>query len=261
MFDEQAAPVVQDAPATEAAATPETVATPTPETEAAQGVETQAEKSFTQAELNEIIQKEKAKAEARAERRALKVYADKLEAMHKPVSQPQEATRNDGRPQLSQFENVEDYVESVADWKQAQRDNQATQAQQQRQYVETVNKSEKFYAEAENSPGFDRESFDALPLTHSIAQAIIDSDVPAKLMVYLNANPAEFARVANLSPARQAAEIGKLEVKIATAPKVSKAPEPITPIDGRNGSGSKSIFDANISQAEFEKLRRAQTRR
>jgi hypothetical protein len=260
MSDEQAVPEAQTE-VTEPAATPETVATPAPETEAVQGEQTQAEKSFSQAELNEIIQKEKAKAEARAERRALKVYADKLEAMHKPTAPPQEVARNDGRPQISQFENIEDYVESVADWKQAQRDAQVMQNQHEQSKRLITEKSEQLYAEAEKMPGFDRESFDALPLTPIIAQVIMGSDTPVKLMAYLNANPQEVERVANLSPARQAAEIGKLEVRIASAPKISKAPEPITPIDGKSGGSTKTIFDANLSQEEFDKLRRAQRRR
>ena len=63
-----AAPVEIDESAN-TAATPENVAAPAQDTEAASDVDTQAEKkSFTQEELNEIIQKEKAKAEAKAER-------------------------------------------------------------------------------------------------------------------------------------------------------------------------------------------------
>ena len=85
-----AAPVESNEPATPAA-TPENVAAPAPGTEAAPDVETQAEKkSFTQEELNEIIQKEKAKAEAKAERRALKAYRETLEKFA-PLQQQQKA--------------------------------------------------------------------------------------------------------------------------------------------------------------------------
>ena len=110
-------PVGNNEPATPAA-TPENVAAPAPGTEAAQDVETQAEKkSFTQEELNEIIQKEKAKAEAKAERRALKAYRETLEKFA-PLQQQQKAEvqpADTGRPTREQFENVDDYVEAMAD--------------------------------------------------------------------------------------------------------------------------------------------------
>ena len=256
MSDEQSA--VQDSTATEMAATPETVATPTPETEAAQGEQTQAEKSFSQSELNEIIQKEKAKAEARAERRALKVYADKLEAMHqKPPEHPQEQ-RSDGQPKIEQFNTVEEFLDARDQW----RDNfRAQQSQQQQQATQNQGKSTKavdVYKAAEKIPGFNREEFDSLPISGVVADAILESEVAAKLMAHLSSNPAEATRIYNLSPVRQAAEIGRLEARLALAPKTSNAPEPITPIGGKSGASTKTIFDDNLSQSEFDKLRRSQ---
>lgn len=243
----------------EPASTSETVETPVVDTEAlpeeAQA-ETQAdEKKFNQSELNDIIKKEKAKAEARAERRALKVYADRLEAMNRqpaPASQP----APDGKPKMEQFSNVEDYVEAVSDWKFNQRDQINQKQQQEYNYQQNLAKTEKLYAQAEKIPGFDRDTFDALPLTPVIAQTIVDSDVPAKLMAHLVNNPEEIDRIISLPPARQAVEIGKLEAKLSTiAPvKPSKAPEPIEPI-GSKGSSSKSPDD--MSPAEFAKWRQS----
>ena len=120
-----AAPVESNEPATPAA-TPENVAAPAPGTEAAPDVETQAEKkSFTQEELNEIIQKEKAKAEAKAERRALKAYRETLEKFAPQQRAETTPPADTGRPTQAQFENVDDYVEALADWKIGQRDQQA----------------------------------------------------------------------------------------------------------------------------------------
>ena len=236
-----AAPVESNEPANPAA-TPENVAAPAPGTEAAPDVETQAEKkSFTQEELNEIIQKEKAKAEAKAERRALKAYRETLEKFAPLQQQPKAEVQpaDTGRPTREQFENVDDYVEAMADWKLGQRDQQARQKQQAQQAQTLAAKTENFYSEAEKIPGFDREAFDELPLTRHIAEALIESEAPAKLMAHMAANPEEVARIASLSPARQAAEIGKLETKLASAPKVSNAPAPIKPI-GTRGSGTNS---------------------
>ena len=125
------APVGNNEPATPAA-TPENVAAPAPGTEAAPDVETQAEKkSFTQEELNEIIQKEKAKAEAKAERRALKAYRETLEKFAPQQRAETTPPADTGRPTQAQFDNVDDYVEAMAEWKLGQREQQAKQQQDQ----------------------------------------------------------------------------------------------------------------------------------
>lgn len=239
------------------AATPENVAAPATDTEAAQDVETQAEKkTFTQDELNEIIQKEKAKAEAKAERRALKAYRETLEKFA-PLQQQQKAETqpaDTGRPTQAQFDNVDDYVEAMAEWKLGQRDQQAKQQQQAQQAQTLAAKTENFYSEAQKIPGFDREAFDELPLTRHIAEALVESDAPAKLMAHMAANPEEVARIASLSPARQAAEIGKLETKLASAPKVSNAPAPIKPI-GTRGSATNSD-PSKMSMEEYAEYRK-----
>lgn len=238
------------------AATPEEDNVETPEVETAATEEVkdeQAEKSetktFSQEELDRIIQKEKAKAEARAERRALKAYAEKLEAMsnqHQP--QQQEAAPKDGKPTMSQFDNVEDYVEAVAEWKLQQREQNVRQQQVEMTQKKILAKTEKLYAQAESIQGFDRDTFDELPLTQVVAQAIIDSDVAPALMAYMSSNPEEADRIAALSPARQAAEIGKLELKVATAPKVkaSSAPAPIKPIGNRGSANNGDLAKASM---------------
>jgi len=246
----------------EQAAIPEEVATAETETPAVEAEEVkEAEKeskTFSQEELDRIIQKEKAKAEARAERRALKVYAEKLEAMtSKPVQQP-EAPRGDGKPQMSQYDNVEDYVEAVAEWKLQQREMGARQQQVETTQRQILDKTEKIYAQAEKISEFDRDTFDELPLTQTVAQAIIDSDVAPALMAHLSSHPEEAERIASLSPARQAAEIGKLELKVATAKQVkaSNAPAPIKPIGNRGGASNGDL--TKMTMEEFLEARSKQ---
>lgn len=236
-------------------ATQDNVAAPVVSTQEQPEVKPEAEKSFTQAELNEIIQKEKAKAEAKAERRAMRAYRETLEKFA-PKSQEPEA--DNGRPTQANYANVDDYVEAMADWKLEQRDQAQRQQQQAQQARSTVEKTESFYAEAAKIPGFDRDVFDELPLTPAIANALIDSDVPAKLMAHLSTHPEEVTRIAGLSPARQAAEIGKLETKLATAQPVtvSKAPAPIKPI-GTKGSATNSD-PSKASMEEYMAIRKAQ---
>jgi len=201
-------------------------------------VSQEEEKHFTQDEVNAIVQKEKAKAEAKAERRALKVYAEKLESMTPRQQQIEQAKQPEGKPKLDQFQNVEDYVEAVADWKLEQREQVGKNAQAVNQATEMAKKVNGFLSEAEKTAGFNREDFDDIKVTDSMADAILDSELPAKIIVHLTANPEEATRISKLSPARQAAEIGKLEVRLSATKTVStsKAPAPIKPIGSRQAS-------------------------
>jgi len=253
-------PTGQDTPAiTGEVTTPEAAPVNAAPTEATtQGAEaevsTAAEKTFTQQELDAIIQKEKAKAEAKAERRVLRTL-EKFQPTQaqQPVQQP-----TDDRPRRDQFASEDDYFDKLTDWKLEQRDRGQRQQAQQR-YVQTVaEKTERIYAEAEKVPGFDREEFDALPLTPVLASAITESDVAPKLMAHLSAHPEEVARIASLSPARQAAEIGKLEAKVSTAPTVRapKAPAPISPVGGGSAAQVKNL--ASMSATEYYEARMKQ---
>jgi len=80
---------------------------------------------------------------------------------------------------------------------------------------------------------------------------------------------AEFDRINSLNPIAAAKEFGKIESKISAnsseekkpePKKITKAPQPIVPVGSKGGSASKSIDDPNISQKEYERLRREQMR-
>ena len=252
-----AAPVESNEPANPAA-TPDNVAAPVDNTQDQPDEKTEVAKtvSMTQEEFDKRIQAEKAKAEAKAERRALKSYRETLEkfAPLQPQQKADDKPADTGRPTQAQFDNVDDYVEAMAEWKLSQRDQQAQQQQQAKQAQTLAAKTENFYSEAEKIPGFDREAFDELPLTRHIAEALVESESPAKLMAHMAANPDEVARIASLSPARQAAEIGKLETKLASAPKVSNAPAPIKPI-GTRGSATNSD-PSKMTMEEYAEYRK-----
>lgn len=239
------------------AATPENVAAPVDKTQDQQDEKNEVAKvvTMTQEEFDKTIQAEKAKAEAKAERRALKAYRETLEKFSPQQQQKaEEKPAITSRPTQAQFDNVDDYVEAMADWKLGQREQQEQQQHQAQQAQTLAAKTESFYSEAQKIPGFDREAFDELPLTRHIAEALIESDAPAKLMAHMAANPEEVARIASLSPARQAAEIGKLETKLASAPKVSNAPAPIKPI-GTRGSATNSD-PSKMSMEEYAEYRK-----
>jgi hypothetical protein len=252
----QAAP--QSAPQPEADPAPK-AATPEADTEAAdkadeeKSQDSEEPRKFTQDELDAIVRKEKARAEAKAERRALKAYRETLERL---VPQQQPTVQGDGKPFREQYASDSDFVEALTDWKLEQRDLAARREAQRYAHKSLTEKTESIYAKAERLPGFDREAFDELPITRPLAEAIIEADAPERVMAFLASNPEEVERIAALSPARQAAEVGRLEAKLAAAPKVSNAPQPIKPI-GTRGTASNNDPE-HMSQAEYEALRRKQ---
>lgn len=250
----QEAPAVASETPNPEAAQDNKAALPEVDTQATTEESTAEAKTFTQEELNDIVKKEKARAEAKAERRVLKA----LERIAPAPAQPQfQAPQVDAKPARRDGETDDAYLDRLTDWKLDQRDRASHQQKAQEQTQTLAKKTESMYAEAAKLPGFDREEFDALPLTQAIAQALVDSDQTPQLMAYMTTHPEEVDRIAALSPARQAAEIGKLEVKVAAAPKVSKAPAPINPI-GSRGSAANSADLANLPMEQYIEARKKQ---
>lgn len=222
-------------------------ASPETPTAGEQDVQKQA-RTFTQDELDSIVQREKAKAEAKAERKAARAYRDGLE---RQPQQPVQHHASDGMPKRDQFVTDEAWLDARDGYRDAQREAKQAQERQHHEHVMLTDKTEKMYKEAEKLQGFDREAFDDLQLTPHIARALIESDMAPQLMHHLTTNPDEVERIAAFSPARQGVELGKLEAKLSAAPvKTSKAPPPISPIGGakaNTGDLSKASMDDYIA--------------
>jgi len=86
----------------------------------ADGQETPA-KTFTQAELDEIIQKKAWRLERKAEREKAE-FKSKLEEEFRTRAKPAEVN-SDKEPKRSDFEAYEDYIEARADWRAEQKVN------------------------------------------------------------------------------------------------------------------------------------------
>ena len=256
MSDQESTGQVAPAVTSEAqpAATTENVETQQVDTEAAAGEQTQVEeRKFSQAELDSIIQKEKAKAEAKAERKALKAYQETLERFA-PKQEPQR--QEDYKPSRAQYANEEQFIDALTDWKLEQRERQVNQSKQLDFAKNMAAKTENRYAEAAKLPGVDRDDFEALPRSKAMAESIIESDIAPKLMAYMSSNPADVERISGLSPARQAVGIGKLEMKISSTPvKTTKAPAPINPVSG-NGTASPTSIQSVKSVDQMKELLR-----
>lgn len=208
-------------------------------------VEIPAEKkTFTQEDMDDAISKRTAKL-----LRQRDTERGKREILEQQATRTQQAAPQEGRPTLGQFANADDYADAVGDWKlsQAARQQQAETAQKTQSTF--AGKRDDLMSELEDADGFDVAKFNKLPISMSMAEAIVDSDQAGKLSMHLIAHPDEAARIATLSPARQAAEIGKLEAKLSTVPakKPSNAPSPITPVGAKGSTAATNLYDPKLA--------------
>lgn len=93
-----------------------------------------------------------------------------------------------------------------------------------------------------------------------MGQYLMESEASAALMYYFAKHPSEFEAIAQLSPIKAIAAMGKLEIKLEPKveskdePKVdvkserSRAPTPITPVTGNQGTVDKPLAEMNTRE-------------
>jgi hypothetical protein len=159
--------------------------------------------------------------EARADHAARKAAAEARAA---------ERNENEGREKQSKHQQAEAKIAQA--WTEREATFQATA----KDYTEVV---EPFVQD------------DLAHFSDGSKRLIVESEVGPQLLYHLATNPEEAERIAELSPLRQIAEIGKLEDKMQKpVRKTSSAPAPIDPVpQGRSGHKDP----AKMSVTEFAK--------
>ncbi len=174
-----------------------------------------------------------------------------------------------GPPQREHFESLDEYLEAKTDWQLAQRfteiEKRAAEAQQQRA-IETLERTweQRLSAEANKDEAFEEYVETVGTRISGLAGiAIKEAESGVEIVRFLGENPAELKRLSSLTPAAQVREIGKIEARLETkpaAPKVSKAPAPISPVTGGGGNSIAALEHAMVhakTQAEFERAEAA----
>lgn len=230
-----AAPAVDTAPPPDVTATPDDSANADSKPEDEQ----KPPKTFTQEELDEIVQKRLAKERRKLERQ-----------LQRPDPAPQAPVQaNDGEPvppNISEFQTVEEFAAAMEQWvdkkvefKERTKERQQAELRQREAHHEVLaahedreDSAREKYADYDTVVGNPK-----LPITAVMADAIRLSDVGPDVAYFLGQpeNVKEAARIAQLPPILQVKEIGRLEAKVQLAPPVSakkpsSAPDPITPI-------------------------------
>lgn len=202
-------------------------------------------KNYTQEEVDRIVRKAKKNASYLARKEAeAELYRQQVE---RGVQRAPEAKPEDAPPKREDFDDYETYLEARADYKAEQKvkavlAEQQTRTQQQTQQSSESQRLARYQQDLDKArssiPDFDEVTGEAdVPVTQTMRDAILESDVGALLTYHLAKNPAEAERIARLSPIAQAKAIGQIEASLASkpAPQVSKAPAPIKPISGASG--------------------------
>lgn len=193
-------------------------------------------KTFTQEELDKIVEKRLAKERRKLERQ-----------QQAPPPQVQPINRD-------MFASDEEYVDALAERKASEKARSYLAHAEAEKVEKSFRQAAKDFAK--DKPDFEEVAFQRVPVNEFQAAIIKRSEVGPQLAYYLGENEDEFYRIDALPPLLQAKELGKIEAKLSlqeNKPAVSKAPEPIKPI-GNKGTAVKSIEDMN--DEEFAEHRR-----
>ena len=197
-----------------------------------------------QKRIDELV-KQREEERRRADRLEKMLERQLMAGQQQPQLQPKEEPAPEPTPE--QFETYEQYVRASAKYEAekaaARIAEERFQKETERRRTEEANRStqDKIRIAKEKYSDFEEVALDpTLPITPSMAEAIMDSEFSADLAYHLGQNRSEAEKISRMSPIAAARALGKIEAKFereATAapiplePKrVSKAPEPVKPL-------------------------------
>lgn len=257
--------VSSESPAVEDALVPAKGAEVAPQEEAKQeeATESEAPKDSAEGEQEKTEKPRKNRLQerfdeltrAREEARKEAEYWRKL-VLDKQEAQPVTQT-SDAEPQLEQFSTELEYAKAHAKWVARQeayaliqqREEAIQRAAQQREAETQVQSYQARIAEARTRYSDYEEvmvTAPDIPLPPHISQALLESEFGPDVAYRLAKDPARVQRIVSLTPTAALREIGKVEAEIeagrkskAAPPRVSNAPEPISPVDAKTSTPSR----------------------
>jgi chromosome segregation ATPase len=237
-------------------------AEPDPASEAGKALA--AKKGSLQSRIDELTREKK---QAGSEVAALRARLEAIEAAQKPKVETPAKAETPGKPKAGDFENYEDFVEALADFKAEEKIRaevaKQTGAAQQTAVERRQNEVRAKALEAHPDSDDVLQAFvDAGQVFHpAVSAAVLHEELGHEIAYAVAKDPALHAKIAQ-SP-NPMVEIGRLIGRLEgakEAPKaavvVSKAPEPVKPVSGE-GSSASGGFDPSKSNSvvEFRKNR------
>ena len=213
---------------------------------------------------------EKPRRKRGAERRIAQLTrrTHELEAQLQALQQPQEPQEAAKEPRREDFDSYEDYLEARTEYRVESRFAEEAETRQQREHETNQQRQAQEFAERRDSlvddgvdayPDFEDVALDeTLPITQTMADALIHSESGHDLWYHLGQNPQKAERIANLNPVQQVYELGRLEASLKVSQKPSNAPPPPKPVGTRNETPNALRDDMPID--EWMKRRNKQLR-
>jgi hypothetical protein len=255
------------------AQTPETTDTQIEEQETsgddAAAVETKPPKGVAK-RIDELT---RLRREAERDRNYWRELAMRTAAGPPPPQQPQSPAavqpQLPPKPNQEDFSDYDDYVEAMADWKaeikytqkaqEAQaRYRMAEQQEAERKQVEHFRQRAARYLQqaeefSDKVADFDEVTKDpTLPINEFVREYVIDSPIGPQMVYWLGKNREKAAQIHQMSAGAAARELRDIESRLVEAGKKtrksSSAPDPINPIGGGGGVGTKDPSKMSVPE-------------
>lgn len=218
----------------------------------------------------------KAKAEAERERDFFREQLLKgknpADAQEKPAAKPQSSAGQ--APDPNEFETQAEYIQALLKHERSVEKAEADARDREKSVRERAEKRQTEHMKRlevfqETVADFDDalESIDDVMIPVYLLDEMAESDVSPQLMYELAKNREELERICSLDRNAAIRALGRFEERIVSKsspketpkPKTTSAPAPLSPVGGKTASGlKKSIHSPDISQADYEALRRQQ---
>lgn len=156
------------------------------------------------------------------------------------------------KPRSDQFDTYDDYVDAVADWRSEIKIRKAYEGQVSQSRQTALSN---YQQSGEEKYKDWREVFhEKIPISENMAEILLGSDIGIDLGYYLGNNPGEAQKIYNLSPARQAYELGRLESKLMTPKQktTTNAPASTSPVGGKE---TPTISPDKMDYEQYKKWR------
>jgi hypothetical protein len=213
-------------------------------------------KTYTEEENRKIVSDRLGKERRRLEKQLrAEIRADFLEQQLRERDTPQARSQPSGKPKKDDYQNVDDYLDAVVDWRLEQRETERTKKdQEQRGQRDTQEQGRRLYesclkgADELGVDDFEEVALaDELDITKPMMLAISECKSPAAILYHLGQNPVEATRISKLPQTHQIRAIAAIESKLKATPEPSKAPAPIVPTNP-TGKASKDWKDMGTEE-------------
>jgi hypothetical protein len=243
------------------------------------------EKEIAELQEKARLQQEKFEywRDANRQARAAHFQGREVESPPTEVGAPEVPTEK--APVEDDFEDYNEYIDALTDWKVEQKlaeyDQRAQLRHQNEAHAEKrVSLVEKLELGREKYADFDEIVHDPIvPITEQIVDILAESEYPAEIAYYLGKNLSVATKISRMPPLAAARAIGKIEAKIAedeegspgsgspspqpkptATKKTTSAPEPIKPVRP-GGAEVVSKDPSKMTNEEYRKWRMGQMKK